>query len=64
MARSTRSPTTRPSAREGAPAIPQEEVAQVAYQLFEERGGAHGLDQQDWFLAERIVRQRQQSRFR
>ena len=62
MARSTRSPTQRPSVREGAPAIPQKEVAQAAYQLFEQRGGAHGLDQQDWFLAERIVRQR--SRFR
>ena len=37
----------------------QEEVARVAYQLFERRGRVHGHDVQDWLKAERIVRQRQ-----
>ena len=36
----------------------QEEIARVAYELFERRGCAHGCDRQDWFEAERIVRQR------
>ncbi len=35
-----------------------DEVAQVAYELFRARGGAHGDDQQDWYEAERIVRRR------
>lgn len=35
----------------------QEQVAQVAYALFERRGGSHGFDRQDWFEAERIVQQ-------
>ncbi len=35
-----------------------EEVANVAYNLFQQRGGTYGNDQQDWFEAERIVRQR------
>ena len=34
------------------------EVAQVAYEFFQRRGGVHGYDQQDWFEAERLVRQR------
>ena len=33
-----------------------EEIARRAYQLFEERGGGHGHDQQDWFQAERELR--------
>ncbi len=37
------------------------EVAKVAYELFERRGRKHGYDQQDWFDAERIVIQRQRS---
>ena len=38
-----------------------EEIAQVAYELFLKRGGTHGQDQQDWFIAEQIVRQRRAS---
>ncbi len=34
-----------------------DEVAKVAYSLFQQRGGTYGNDQQDWFEAERIVRQ-------
>ena len=45
-------------ARSGESPVSQDEVAQVAFQLFERRGRTHGRDQQDWFEAERIVRQR------
>ena len=34
------------------------EVAKVAYELFERRGRRHGCDRQDWFDAERIVQAR------
>lgn len=34
-----------------------EEIARRAYQLYEERGGVHGQDQEDWFLAERELRE-------
>jgi hypothetical protein len=36
--------------------ISAEEIAKVAYELFERRGRTHGNDQQDWFEAERILR--------
>ena len=39
----------------------QEDISQVAYELFERRGRTHGRDQQDWFEAERIVLQRRRS---
>ncbi|MBI3996222.1 MAG: DUF2934 domain-containing protein [Candidatus Omnitrophica bacterium] len=42
--------------------IDQEAIARVAYELFLKRGSGHGSDQQDWFEAEQIVRQRQRSR--
>lgn len=38
------------------------DVARVAYGLFERRGCVDGYDQQDWFEAERIVRERQRRR--
>ena len=44
--------------RSGGQLVSQDEVAQVAFELFERRGRTHGQDQQDWFQAERIVRQR------
>jgi len=31
------------------------EIAKVAYELHEKRGGKHGHDVQDWLEAERIV---------
>ncbi|MBI4341754.1 MAG: DUF2934 domain-containing protein [Candidatus Omnitrophica bacterium] len=34
------------------------DVARVAYALFLRRGGVHGHDQEDWFEAERLVRER------
>ena len=46
----------------GVSAAPQEEVAQVAYGLFERRGRTSGHDVEDWLEAERIVRARRRSR--
>ena len=40
------------------PEIDRNEIAQVAYELFERRGFVHGHDQEDWLRAEQIVRQR------
>jgi hypothetical protein len=34
-----------------------EDIARRAYQLYEERGGEHGRDLEDWFQAERELRQ-------
>ena len=34
-----------------------EDIARRAYQLYEERGGEHGRDCQDWFRAERELSQ-------
>jgi hypothetical protein len=40
----------------------REEIARVAYELFERRGGEHGHDWEDWFKAEQVVRERARSR--
>ena len=37
-------------------------VTRLAYELFERRGRLHGFDQQDWYEAERMVRDRQRRR--
>ncbi|GEM_PF-3361558 len=47
---------TRRSSMAGA--LNPQEVAGVAYELFEHRGGRHGQDLEDWLEAEAIVRQR------
>ncbi len=31
---------------------PQQEIRQRAFEIYEERGGVHGYDLQDWFHAE------------
>ncbi|HUK86361.1 MAG TPA: DUF2934 domain-containing protein [Terriglobales bacterium] len=36
----------------------EEEIRRRAYQLYEERGGQHGFDQDDWLRAEAEVRTR------
>ena len=36
---------------------PHEDIARRAHQLYEERGGEHGPDCQDWFQAERELSQ-------
>ncbi len=35
-----------------------DEVARVAYDLYEKRGRGHGQDREDWFKAEIIVKKR------
>ena len=45
---------------EDLPLDPQE-VARLAYGLWEERGRTHGRDVEDWVEAERILRTRQPS---
>jgi hypothetical protein len=37
-----------------------EEVAKVAYELYQKRGGAHGFHVDDWLEAEKIVRLRRE----
>jgi hypothetical protein len=34
----------------------QELIARRAYQLYQDRGGAHGHDREDWLQAERELR--------
>ena len=36
--------------------VPHEEIAKVAYELFERRGCVPGHDFEDWLRAEQIVR--------
>jgi len=44
-----------------APTVTQEEVARVAYELFEQRGRTPGRELEDWLEAERLVRARRRS---
>ena len=39
-----------------------DEVAKVAYDLYEKRGRIHGQDMEDWFKAEMIVKKRYEKR--
>ncbi len=39
-----------------------EEIAKVAYELYEKRGKSHGCDLEDWLAAEKIVRERHASK--
>ena len=59
---STKARNGRAAQGNGEATTPAEEVARMAYQLFEQRGGTHGRDQQDWFEAERIVRSKHRAR--
>jgi len=40
--------------------IPHEEIAHLAYSFYEERQGADGSPEDDWFRAEQKLRSRQQ----
>ena len=51
-----------PETSEGITPVDDNQVSKVAYELFERRGRTHGHDQEDWFEAMRIVRQRQRQR--
>ena len=57
MPRTTRAVAPRQKPRAAESPISSDKVAKVAYELFERRGCTHGQDQQDWFEAERFVRQ-------
>ena len=57
MARETRAAGRTASAVKARP-VPQEEIAKVAYELFERRGCVPGHDLEDWLRAEQIVRDR------
>ena len=59
MARSIGGRDRRTVERDESPQIRREEVARLAYQLFEQRGRAHGHDWEDWLRAEQMVWQRQ-----
>ena len=48
--------------RAEAAGIDDQEVAQVAYELFLQRGYEHGHDLEDWLRAEAIVRRRTRQR--
>ena len=37
--------------------VPVEDICRHAYQLFQDRGGQHGHDLEDWFLAEAELRE-------
>lgn len=57
---STRQPNAKPvPAKKQAAAVDLQEVARVAYALYEKRGRLDGYDKRDWFEAERLVVERQ-----
>ena len=58
MARNTRVMVKAPRRADALREVSAEEIARVAYQLFERRGCEHGHDLEDWLEAERIVRAR------
>ena len=58
-ARKPREPRSRPRVTRTATdcsAATSEDIARRAYELFEQRGGAHGQDWEDWLSAERELR--------
>ena len=54
-AKKPREPRSRPRVTRPAdrPSPTSEEIARRAYELFEQRGAAHGQDWDDWLSAER-----------
>jgi hypothetical protein len=50
--------TARNAVIEGASAIDADEVRRRAYEIYEERGGQHGLHEDDWYRAEQEIRAR------
>ena len=55
--KATRKTTKRPGV-----SISTQEVAEVAYVLYVQRGRMDGYDRQDWFEAEKIVQKRRRSK--
>ena len=62
MARKVQTQTAQGTAT--ASASVQDEIARVAYELFEQRGRLPGHEQEDWLKAEQIVQQRRRLRGR
>ena len=58
MGTALRTPAKARSARKSTNGAETEEIARIAYELFERRGRVNGHDLQDWLEAERVVRQR------
>ncbi|MBI3995947.1 MAG: DUF2934 domain-containing protein [Nitrospirae bacterium] len=48
-------PKSSPSETNAMKSALRERIAQKAYELYEKRGGVHGLDTEDWLEAERLV---------
>lgn len=51
----------RKSAKRDPASYSSQEIAEVAYALYIQRGRLDGYDRQDWFEAEQIVRKRRGS---
>jgi hypothetical protein len=49
---------SRPTKAASQPEVSRDEIARVAYQLYEQRGRVSGRDREDWLQAEKIVRAR------
>jgi hypothetical protein len=49
------------STRDANTAVPHDEIARLAYALWEARGGGDGLAEQDWLEAERRLQETQVS---
>jgi len=62
MARNARVAVKAPQRATASREASAEEIARVAYELFERRGFEHGHDLEDWLEAERIVRARRQGK--
>ena len=58
MVRSLRLRVKQAFREEASVPVTEEEIARVAYALFERRGRTHGNHQQDWIEAERMLRTR------
>ena len=61
-ARSALQRAKRTATKQQPVSIGPQEVAQVAYALYLQRGRCDGYDQQDWFEAQRIVKQQRRPR--
>ena len=54
-------PNKKPKTKQQLPSgvvIAKDEVASLAYELYERRGGEHGHDVEDWLEAERILKEK------
>jgi hypothetical protein len=52
-------PQPGPSGADGDPEVTQEDIARLAYALWEQRGGQGGSPEDDWYRAERQLQGRE-----